>query len=301
MFVIKYKKIFLALSITLVTIALAAVVRFGLPLGIDFKGGSQLQVTYPNGRPAIAQIKESLASVDLSDAVTQPTGEQGLIIKMHSIDDAQKVATLRALGAAQSVVESSFTTIGPSVGAELRNKAIISVVLVMIAIIIFVAYAFRKASHVVSSWKYGLAVIMTLAHDVIICVGAFAIIGHFTGAEVDTLFVVALLTTLSLSISDTIVVFDRIRENLAVQKETRGTAIFESIVGDSLSQTFVRSINTSLMVFVMVLALAIVGPASTRLFSVMLAIGMFFGTYSSIFLASPLLVLFERAQKKSLR
>lgn len=300
MFVIRYKKFFIGLSTALVLLSILAVGVYGLPLGIDFKGGSQIQVQYPEGRPSNAEMKVLLADTVLKDANIQPAGETSVLIKGHSITLAEKdalIAELRQKGSAV-VVEEGFTTIGPSVGAELKRKAITSVVLVLIAIIFFVAYAFRKASHPVSSWKYGLSVIMTLTHDIIICVGAFALIGHFYGAEVDTLFIVALLTTLSLSISDTIVVFDRIRENLAIKKASNKEEKFEEVVGESLAQTFMRSINTSLMVFVMVLSLAIVGPKSTQLFSIMLAIGMFFGTYSSIFLASPLLVFFEKNQKK---
>jgi preprotein translocase subunit SecF len=295
MFVIKYKKFFIALSIAFVLIALTALFSYGLPMGIDFRGGSQLQVSYPDGRPAVAEIKSALAGVSLPDASVQPTGENGVIIKSHAITEAQKNNVVAALGT--NVTEASFTTIGPSVGAELKHKAIVSTVMVLLAIICFVAYAFRKVSYPVSSWKYGLAVIIPLIHDIAIPLGAFAILGHFYGAELDTLFVVALLTTLSLSIADTIVVFDRIREHLG--NDAKHHLPFSQIVGESLSETFARSINTSLMVLIMVVTLAIVGPASTKLFATVLAIGMFFGTYSSIFIASPILVMFEAAQKKN--
>lgn len=296
MFVIKYKKFFIGLSIAFVVAAIAALVTFGLPLGIDFKGGSQLQVTYPNGRPEVVSIKEVLKAEGLADAAVQPAGDNGVIIKTHTISEAQKNAVVASLdmdGKAK-VVEGSFTTIGPSVGVELKHKAIVSVILSLIAIIFFVAYAFRKVSYPVSSWKYGLAVIVALIHDIAIPLGAFALLGHFYGAELDTLFVVALLTTLALSIADTIVVFDRIREHLGA--DSKHNTSFEVIVSESLNETFARSINTSLMVLIMVITLAVVGPASTQLFAIVLAIGMFFGTYSSIFLASPLLVIFERMQ-----
>ena len=292
MFVIKYKKFFIGLSMFFVVVALLALVRFGLSLGIDFKGGSQLQFAYTDTRPDIATIKSVVAEAGFPDAVIQPTGENGFIVKSRSISDPEKDALLKTLNV--DATKASLTTIGPSVGAELKHKAIISVILVLVAIICFVAYAFRKVSKPVSSWKYGLAVIIALIHDIAIPLGAFAVLGHFYGAELDTLFVVALLTTLALSIADTIVVFDRIREHIGTEKNTN----FPELVGHSLSETFVRSINTSLMVLVMVITLAIVGPASTKLFATVLAIGMFFGTYSSIFLASPLLVVFEQMQRK---
>lgn len=295
MFVIKYQKFFIGLSAFFVAVSIAAVLVFGIPLGIDFKGGSQLEVRYPNGRPEIATIKSSLTT--LPDALIQPTGDNGISIKTHTITEAEKNAVVATLSKDAKVTEASFTTIGPSVGAELKQKAITSIVLVLIAIILFVAYAFRKVSYPVSSWKYGAAVIIALIHDIAIPLGAFAILGHYTGAELDTLFVVALLTTLALSISDTIVVFDRIREHLGA--DHKHNLPFEQVVGESLNETFARSINTSLVVLVMVITLAIVGPKSTQLFATVLAIGMFFGTYSSIFLASPLLVLFEKYQKKN--
>ena len=296
MFVIKYKNFFISLSVAFVALAIAAIVRFGLPFGIEFKGGSALTYTYTTTRPEVATIKSQLVNQGFSDAQVQPTGEKGIIIKLRSLTENERASVVAALSEDGTYpgIQESFTTIGPSVGAELKHKAIISIILVLIAIILFVAYAFRKVSHPVSSWKYGFAVIIALVHDIIIPTGAFAILAHYTGAEVDTLFIVALLTTLALSVADTIVVFDRIRENLTLHKGMP----FYALVGESLSQTFVRSINTSLMVLIMVITLALVGPKSTQLFATLLAIGMFFGTYSSIFLASPLLVLMEQSQKK---
>ena len=194
------------------------------------------------------------------------------------------MAMIKALGA--DVTEKSFTSIGPSVGKELARKAFILFILVSLGIIFFIAFSFRKVSKPISSWKYGLIAIVTLIHDVLIPVGVFAVISHFNGTEVDTLFVVAILTILGLSVSDTIVVFDRIRENL----RSHHSHAFEQTVGHSLSQVYTRSIMTSLTVIFVLLSLVFFGPHSTRVFAIMLTAGMFFGTYSSIFLASPLLV-----------
>jgi preprotein translocase subunit SecF len=296
MFIIKYKKVFIGISLALVALALAAMMIYGLRLGIDFKGGSALEFTYAGERPTAEVLKHELENVGFRDASVQPIGETGIVVKTRNITEAerQNLADTLTLQGTYPGAQESFTAIGPSVGAELKHKAILSIVLVLLAIIFFVAYAFRKVSSQVSSWKYGFAVIIALIHDIIIPTGVFALFGHFYGAEVDTLFVVALLTTLALSVSDTIVVFDRVRENLV---HSKGTS-FEMVVGESLSQTFVRSINTSFVVLIMVVTLAIVGPESTKLFATILAIGMFIGTYSSIFLASPLLVLMEKIQKK---
>lgn len=294
MFIIKYKTFFIALSALLVAGSIAAVLILGLPLGIDFKGGSALDISYNGTRPDSAIIKADAAAAGFADITVQPVGTKNVTIKHRVITEDERATLLDAVTKKQTIgKQEGFTTIGPSVGAELKHKAVLSVVFVLIAIILFVAYAFRTVSKPVSSWKYGFAVVIALAHDIAIPLGAFAILSHFTGAELDTLFIVALLTTLALSISDTIVVFDRIREHI----KTDAKKPFDVIVGESLSQTFARSINTSLMVLVVVITLAIVGPASTRLFATVLAIGMFFGVYSSIFLASPLLVVMNTKKK----
>lgn len=191
------------------------------------------------------------------------------------------------------MTETSFTSIGPSVGRELVRKSIISFILVALGIIIFIAFSFRKVSKPVSSWKYGLIAVGALIHDVIIPVGGFVILSRIFSVQADTLFVVAILTILGLSVSDTIVVFDRIRENLRLHK----FKTFEETVGNSLAQVYTRSLATSFTLFVVLLALIFFGPDSTRYFAIMLTAGMFFGTYSSIFLASPLLVMVKNWQK----
>jgi preprotein translocase subunit SecF len=295
MFVIKYKKLFIGISIALVAVSIACIAIFGLRLGIDFTGGSALELKYSAQRPEVSVVQERITNAGFGGTLVQPTGDASMSFKTRDLNDTERAELISAatVGGAYPATQESFTSIGPSIGKELKHKAILAIIVVLIAIIFFVAYAFRKVSEPVSSWKYGFAVILALIHDVIIPAGAFALIGHFIGAEVDSLFIVALLTTLALSISDTIVVFDRVRENLAHNKNKT----FSTVVGESLSQTFVRSINTSMVVLVMVIALAIFGPSSTRLFAIMLAIGMFFGTYSSIFLASPLLILMEPKKK----
>lgn len=296
MFVIKFKKIFIGISVALVIAALGSIFFFGLNPGIDFTGGSSLEVSYAVNRPETTIIKDSLTNAGFGDALVQPLGTNEFVIKTRTLSDTERatIVSLASLGGTYQVEQKSFTTIGPSVGNELKRKAIASIILVLTAIILFVAYAFRKVSYPVSSWKYGAVVIAALIHDIIIPTGVFAVLGHFFGFEVDTLFIVALLTTLGLSVADTIVVFDRIRENLSHDNKRP----FADLVGQSLSQTFARSLNTSFVVLVMVLALVFFGPESTRLFSIVLAIGMFFGTYSSIFLASPLLVVLEKLQQK---
>lgn len=297
MFVIKYKKFFLGLSLFFIALGLVSVMMFGLKLGIDFTGGSALELSFSSARPTPEVVESRLTNIGFGKSLVQPTGEKGILIKTRVVSDEERALIIKAVtdNGAESASQESFTSIGPSVGKELKNKAIISIILVLVTIVCFVAYAFRKVGERVSSWKYGFAVILALVHDIIIPTGFFALFGHLFGAEVDTLFIVALLTTLALSVSDTIVVFDRVRENITL--DTNRNKSFEQIVGESLSQTFVRSINTSLMSLVTVVALAIFGPDSTKFFAIILSIGMFFGIYSSIFMASPLLVFMGQKKK----
>lgn len=300
MFIIKYKKIFVSISIILVILSFFSLFLFGLNVGIDFKGGALTEVIYKSYRPTQEVLHPSLEALSFGSVLLQPTGELGYIVKSRDLSDTEHTLLLTALAGTNkdSLTETSFNSIGPSVGRELARKAIIAVTLISLAIICFIAFAFRKVSKPISSWKYGLIAIVTLLHDVAIPVGIFTILSHYYGAELDTLFVVAALTILGLSVSDTIVIFDRIRENL--KNETKiDKANFSQIVGKSLEQSYVRSICTSLTVILVLLALFFFGPVSTKYFALMLTAGMFFGTYSSIFLASPLLVIVEEWQAKS--
>lgn len=291
MFVIKHKKIFVIISIILVCFSLASIFYFGLKFGIDFKGGALAEVTYSTDRPEQSNIEESLTPLAFGEMLIQPTGTNGYSIKTRSLNENERQALLSALG--PNAEEKSFTSIGPSVGVELARKAIISFILVSLGIIFFIAFSFRRVSKPVSSWKYGFIAIVSLIHDVIIPVGIFSILSHFLGTEVDTLFVVAVLTILALSVSDTIVVFDRIRENIRVGHYKT----FEETVGHSIEQVYTRSIATSFTVIVVLLSLVFFGPKSTQVFALMLTAGMFFGTYSSLFLASPLLVMVKNWQE----
>ncbi len=297
MFIINHRKIFVTISIILVILSISSIGYFGLNLGIDFKGGSLTEIEYKTTRPDQNKVEGKLKSLSLGEIIIQPTGDMGYNIKTRDITEAERQGLITALGS--DAVEKSFTSIGPSVGAELVRKSILSFILVSLGIIFFIAFSFRKVSKLahpndldgrVSSWKYGLIAITTLIHDILIPVGIFAALSHFYGTEVDTLFVVAVLTILALSVSDTIVVFDRIRENIRVGH----FKTFEETVGKSLTQVYARSISTSLTVIIVLLALVFFGPKSTKVFAMMLTAGMFFGTYSSLFLASPLLVMLNK-------
>lgn len=306
MWVIKHRKIFYAFSLLLLLASVVSFAVWGLKPGIDFTGGTLIEVAYPNGRPEQSKIIESISSID-DKASVRPAGPGGYIIRMKPIDQEQKSEVMKvlfvdvsssvsseqkAVGSTTVVAElKTFDSIGPVLGAEALRKALVSIVLVIAGIVLFITFAFRKVSEPVSSWKYGLVAIAALVHDVIIPTGVFSVLGHFAGYEVDTLFVTALLVILGFSVHDTIVVFDRVRENLRLSSSKKP---FADVVGESINQTIVRSINTSLTTLIALLVLYFVGGSATEHFSLALIIGIAAGTYSSIFIGSALLVTIEK-------
>jgi preprotein translocase subunit SecF len=330
MFVITYKNFFFILSGLLVAVSIAAMIIFGFNFGIDFKGGTLTQVSYQaagtvasstsslvlanpklsqtapisKGRPSITVLQTTLAALKLpnfSDTTIQPSGTTDYIIRSRQLSNTEKPEFLAALslGSTSPYVLESYDSVGPVIGAELEQKSIVAIAVVIACIVLFVTFAFRKVSEPVPSWKYGLATIVALAHDVIIPTGFFIMYLHYTGGQLDILFVSAALTILGYSVHDTIVVFDRIREHLRINQEQRAKEPFSITVGKSVSETFGRSINTSLTIFLVLLILFLAGGPTTTGFSLMLLFGIIVGTYSSIFVASPLLVVFEKWQKKA--
>ena len=266
-------------------------------IGIEFKGGTLFEVGYPNGRPSIDAFKAKVDSLNWVGTLSQETGTDGFIVRTKALSEPERqqlVAVVSDNGQTK-IEERRFTAIGPTIGAELKSKAGWAVLLVIIAIVLYVAFAFRGVSHPVSSWVYGFVAIIALVHDVLIPSGVYVALGHYhIDMQIDVLFITAILTILGFSVHDTIVVFDRTRENLKL----RTWKEFETTVGHSVSQTFTRSINTSLTVLLVILTLYFVGGATTKNFALTLAVGISVGTYSSIFLASPLLVAIEEYQRK---
>ncbi len=304
MFIIKNRKIFYILSAILLVASIVSLSIWGLELGIDFKGGSVIEVRYMEARPEASLIQKNITTVaeeiSLGNYVLQSVGDTDYSIKSRLVTDKERQQIENAFsnkGAIKTELKK-VNSIGPLIGKEAAQKAIISIILVILCIVLFITFAFRHVSRPVQSWKYGLMAIVALAHDVIIPTGVFSILGHFKGYEVDTLFVTALLVILGFSIHDTIVVYDRIRENLSDSLKKNDKKDFETIVGDSVSQTFVRSINTSMTTILALIVLYFLGPEATRHFSLALIIGVAIGTYSSIFIASALLVTIEKFQKR---
>lgn len=299
----KYQYHFFILPAVLIALSLGALALWGLKPNVELSGGSLLQVHYLENRPSIEVVEDSVEALNLGNVLVQPSGDQDYILRQRVLSAEEKTALLDNLSAFGQLEESRYTSIGPSVGSELVRKAWWAISLVILSTIIYIAFAFRGVGATpgnVASWKYGVVAIITLVHDVAIPIGLYAFMGHFFGAEVGTLFIVALLTILGISINDTIVIFDRIRENLKLNVERKEKEDFADTVWKSISQTLARSINTSLTVITMLLALTFLGPESTRELAITLTVGMIAGTYSSIFLAAPLLVVIKNRQKSKL-
>lgn len=297
MWIIKQRKFFVGLSIFLVIVSAVVLAKFGLNQGIEFAGGTVIEVSYQDGdRPAVADLNQSFADAGFEEFLIQHFGDNNVVVRMQELAEDDRPVVMSALEPvnATEVVIERWNTVGPTLGKSLARKAFWALGLVIIAILAFVAYAFRRAGDEVSSWKYGLVTVLALLHDVMIPVGVFAVLGK----DVTSLFVVGLLSILGLSVNDTIVVFDRIRENLALNREHKNKKGFKEIVGDSLQQTMARSINTSLTLIVVLIALHFFGPASTQDLVLVLIVGMAVGTYSSIFFASPLLTFLATPTNK---
>lgn len=299
MWVVKNRKIFYGISIIMIVLGAISLSVWGLNSGIDFTGGTLIEVSYPAGRPSQDILMENISIIDPAASI-RPSGTDGYIVRMKEVSQIEKSNVLKALSqnGKYQLVEKNFSSIGPVLGAEALRKSVVSILFVIIGIVLYITFVFRKVSEPVSSWKYGVTAIVALAHDVIIPISVFSVLGHFAGYEVDTLFVTALLVILGFSVHDTIVVFDRVRENL---RHSSSGKSFETIVGESISQTFARSINTSLTTLLALVVLYIFGGPTTQHFSLALIIGIAAGTYSSIFIGSPLLVTIEKRGSKNLR
>ncbi len=278
-----------ALSILVLVPGLIAFSMWGLKLGIDFTGGSLVDLEFTAGRPEIAKVEEVVQKSAVGEAQLQTKGEKGMVVRLPHLTSDQHQKLISALRAKfVGVEESSYETIGPTIGKELRDTAVTLTIVVLIFIVAYIAWSFRKVSRgPVKSWAYGLSAVIALVHDLFVVLGIFAILGHYFNIELDSLFVTALLTVLGFSVHDTIVVFDRIRERIGLS----ATKSFEDLVNESLNQTLVRSLNTSLTTLMVLLALYLFGGESIKNFTLALLIGITSGTYSSIFVAAALLVV----------
>lgn len=299
--IIKHSKKFFTIGIILTVASIAAISIFGIPLGIQFTGGTAIELSFED-RPEATVIENSLEQFGFADRATiRPTGQNNYFIRTPYISKSGTSTRSQLIGSIKQSVKGEVTvtqvsSIGPTVGSSLAKKAIIALAVVLLAIVAYIAFIFRKVSKPVPSWKYGAIAIVAVFQDVITIVGLFAVLGAVAGVYVDVMFVIALLTILGYSVNDTIVVFDRTRENLRINQEENNHEEFAHVVGRSLSETLVRSMMTGVSVLLVLAALMVFGAASTFYFALALLVGIIMGTYSSLFLASPLLVQAKRWQ-----
>jgi len=279
---LRYSNIYLIFSGLLIILSIVSFALFGLQLGIDFTGGSILEVEYERETPFIEDIQNNLSNLDLGSVVVQPAGEKGIIVRMPPISEDVHQEVLERLG---NVQERRFESIGPVIGIELQEKTRTIVGLSLLSIVLYVMFAFRRVVQPVRAWNWSVVALLTLLHDVVITLGVLSLLGEFVGMQIQIPILVALLTVIGYSINDTVVVFDRIRENIM----RRVGFDFRDTVNQSLQQTLSRSINTSLTTLVVLLALLLFGGGTLWSFALTLVIGVIVGTYSSLFVAPVLL------------
>jgi preprotein translocase subunit SecF len=301
MYIVNHRALFFWITGVILAAALGAIIFFGLPLGIDFTGGSLLEATYTSAEPSLDVLKTSVDKIPLGEVSVRQSGATGITVRTRTLTPAEHDAVLSALtlGGTAQLTEDQFTSVGPALGTELGKKAIWAILAVIFAIVLYIAWAFRKVPPPVPGWVYGLTVVAMLAIDIIVPTGFYAALCHFTGAQVDSLFVVALLALLGYCVNDVIVIFDRVREHLAKNEKTGLKESFETTIGKSIDETMTRSINTGLTVALALLALIFLGAPATVNFALVMLVGVVAGTFSSICRSAPLLIpLAHRFAKK---
>lgn len=294
----KVYKIMFFVSVLLVLAAVSVTAVWGLRLGVDFRGGSLIEISFKESRPSPAQIGAVVNQIaGIKNLNVSPAGDKGMILRLDEISEIfhQKILSdiSRKFG---EINETRFDSIGPTIGAELRARSIRAVIILLIAISIYIAVVFRKLSRVLSPWAMGLAAIIALIHDVLIPVGIFAWLGRSLGVEISSVFVAAILTILGYSISDTVVVFDRVRENV-LRFGSREN--FAALVHNSVMQTLSRSLNTTFTTLLSLIAIYFFGGETIKFFALALMVGIFLGAYSSIFVAAPVLVWFSGRRRNN--
>lgn len=282
-------KIMFFVSTTLTLVAIIVTAVFGLRFGVDFKGGALMEIVFKKNRPSTAELVSAIGAISgAKDINISPVGNPGVLVRLNSIDEQTHQNILNVISEKfGEITESRFDSIGPTIGKELRSKSITAIIILLVAITVYIAFVFRKMSRVLSPWTMGLAAIIALIHDVVVPIGVFALLGHYFGIEITAVFVAAALTILGYSLSDSVVVFDRVRENVL---RLGASQDFGGLVHKSIMQTLVRSLNTTFTTLLVLIAIFFFGGESIKYFALALIIGIFSGAYSSIFVASPILV-----------
>ena len=292
--IVKHRYIYFAISLIIIIPGIIAIIAWGFPLAIDFTGGKLLEIQFDSGStPLPSEVIALYAANGFEETIVQTSGSDILIIRSKSMDEAMVNQLIQAMedkyNSSTTVLRSEL--VGPAIGQEVATRAAGAVGLAALGIIIYITYAFRGVSH---PFRYGVSAIIAMFHDVLVVLGVEALFGHFLGWQVDALFLTALLTVIGFSVHDTIVVFDRIRENTNLYRRLP----YETVVNHSIVQTLARSINTQLTVMFTLFALALFGGVTIRHFVIILLVGVLSGTYSSIFNAAPILVVWENKEWK---
>ena len=301
--IIGKKNIYFLISLLVIIPGLISLFFWGLKLSIEFTGGSRMTLVFPQKveQRTVEQIRNTLEEEQIEVGTVQPS-DNTAIIRTGPLNQEQNKTVITTLRDEVGEFEQeSFETIGPTIGKETTQKAFYSLAIASVLIVLYIAFSFRKVPRPASSWRFGITAIIAVLHDVLLVLGLFSLLGHFYGVEIDSLFITALLTVIGFSVHDTIVVFDRIRENLLKV----GGLSFADIANLSILQTLTRSLNTSFTTMLVLFTLLLFGGESIRWFIVALLVGVASGTYSSIFNAAPLLVAWqewdEKKKKKNLR
>jgi len=292
---LKYTKVYYFLFGLLVIASLVSLFSFGLNFGIDFTGGSILEIDFLEQRPSNQEIQAKLSEFNLGEFVIQPTGEKGVIIRMREVDEETHQQIIAKIGELAKLEEKKFENIGPTVGRELRQKTIQLTVISSIVLLVYIAMAFRKISWPVSGWQCGVVSIVALSFDVLATIGIFSLLGKYSNVQFNIPIVAALLTILGYTINDKVIVLDRVRENILKTHEMN----FYNLVNQSLNQILVRSLSTGTCSLLILLAIFFFGGETLKYFSLALIIGIIIGTFSSLFLASPLLVSWKGGKTSS--
>lgn len=292
MFVVKHRAFFFWFTGLLLVGSVVALVLIPPKLSIEFTGGSIIEVAYTNARPSHDDLVARVATLNLGEPSVRESGDAGVTIRSRTLTPEEHAALITALGkdGADPITELRYNSIGPSLGNELATKALYAIGAVILAIMLYIAFVFRKVAKPVPAWGYGVTAVAMLAIDIIVPSGFFAVYAYFTGAQVDTLVIIALLALLGYCINDVIVIFDRVREHLSRNEKTGQHQVFEEVVGRSITETLGRSINTALTVALALIALIVVGSEVTRTFAVVMLVGVIAGTFSSICRSAPLLI-----------
>lgn len=290
MYIVTHRSLFFWITGVILAAAISAILVFGLPLGIDFTGGSLMEVSYKSTVPPLATIEKQVAIVPVGAVSVRTAGVNAVSIRTRTMTPVEHDTVLTSISSNASTTELAYTSVGPALGSQFTNKALWAIFAVVLVIVFYIAFAFRKVSRPVPSWGYGLTVVAMLAIDLIVPAGFYAAYAHFTGAEVDSLFVVALLALLGYVVNDIIVIFDRIREHLGRNEKTGFRESFEETIGKSINETMTRSINTALTVALALVTLIFLGAPATRNFALVMLVGIVAGTFSSICRSAPLLI-----------